>query len=125
MSCSEFDFHSRTCSELKKGYDFTKSLTYKNSDKTAIDLTSLTFAMTIKDSLGGSILLSLAEVGDAITTGIYIPSPTTGVLNILITDTSSSSIVAGNYPYEITYTQANGLIFPFMIGKIQVTDRGF
>jgi len=125
MNCSKFDFFSETCTNINKGFDFIKSLTFKDSKEELIDLTNLTFTMIVKDSLGGSVLLTLTEVGDDTTTGIYIPNPSTGVLNLLITDTDSSSILAGKYPYEITYTQTNGLIFPFLIGEIEVSDRGF
>lgn len=125
MKCADFNFSSSTCTSVYKGYDFTKTLTFRNSDKTAIDLTNLTFVMIIKDSLGGSTLLTLNEVGDDVSTGLYLPLPLTGQINLLITDADSAGIAVGKYPYEIRYTQSNGLQFPFMEGDIEFCDRGF
>lgn len=125
MQCAEFDFSSSTCTQVYKGYDFTKALTFTNADKSAVDLTNLTFVMTIKDALGGSALLTLNEVGDDISTGLYIPTPLNGQINLLITDADSAGIAVGKYPYELRYTQSNGLQFPFMEGDIEFCDRGF
>ena len=125
MSCSPFDFSTRTKTNVYKNFDFIKVVTYKNPDKTLIDLTNLEFTMVIKDSLGGSTLLTLSEVGDAVTTGLYIATPANGEVRILIASADSTGITAGNYPYEITYTDSNSLRHPFMEGEIEFTERGF
>lgn len=125
MGCSEFDFQTSTCTQVDKGFDFSKVLTYKDSLGAVIDLTNLTFLMTIKDGLGGSTLLVLSEVGDDVTTGLYIPSPISGIINIQITDDDTGSIAEGVYPYEITLTDSNGRVEIFMQGTIQFDDRGF
>jgi hypothetical protein len=125
MGCSEFDFQSSTCTQADIGFDFSKVLTYKDSLGAVIDLTNLEFSMTIKDSLGGTTLLSLVEVGSISLTGMYIPSPTTGVINIQVTDTDTSSIAEGVYPYQIQVVDADDKVEIFMQGTIEFHSRGF
>lgn len=123
--CSEFNFQTGTCTQVDIGFDFEKVLTYKDGNKDVIDLTNLEFSMVVKDSVGGSVLLNLVEVANNISTGLYIPNPTTGVINIQITDVDTSSISAGVWPYEFTVTDNDSKIEIFMQGTIQFHDRGF
>lgn len=123
--CSNFDFNNSTCTLVTKGFDYSKVLTYTDSNGDAINITGFVFLMTIKDALGGSDILSLPIVGDNLTTGFYIPSPVSGVLNMLITDTDTGLITAGVYPYEFTVTDTDSKIDIFIQGTIEFFDRGF
>jgi hypothetical protein len=125
MLCSEFNFQTGTCSQVTKDFDFEKVLTYTDSSGVVIPITTDTFVMVIKDALDGSILLTLPEVGDNVTTGLYIPTPTSGVINIQITDTDVTALAVGIYPYEMTITDTDGKVDIFAQGTIQVIDRGF
>ena len=125
IGCSAFNFQTGTCTQVDIGFDFAKVLTYTDADGTAIPLTDLVFQMLIKDELGGTVLLTLDEVGTNLLTGLYIPSPLSGVINIQITDTDTSTVPKGVYPYEITVTDADGKKDIFMQGSIQFFDRGF
>lgn len=115
---------ANNCTQVDVGFDWRKTLTY-DTGGVVNDITGFVFVMTIKDEIGGSILLTLPIVGDAVTTGIYIPDPTNGILMLLITDTDSIATGGGVYPYEMTSTDTAGLISPFMQGTIQFLDRGY
>jgi hypothetical protein len=123
--CNQADLSfANSCTQVDVGFDWKKTLTY-DTGGVANDVTGFVFVMTIKDENGGSTLLTLPIVGDNITTGIYIPDPTSGVLMLLITDTDSIAVGGGVYPYEIASTDTDGLISPFMQGTIQFLDRGY
>lgn len=125
MGCSEFNFQANTCTQVTKDFDFSAQLSFTDSAGTAIDLTNDTFVLIIKDALSGATLLTLNEVGSNLLTGLYIPSPTSGVMNIQITDTDVISIAVGVYPYEMTRTDSDSKVFISMQGTMQFFDRGF
>lgn len=125
MGCSEFNFQSNTCTQVDVGFDFTKVLTYTDINGDAVNITGFVFVMTIKDNLSGATLLTLPIVGDNLTTGFYIPAPSSGVLNMQITDTDTALIAVGVYPYEMTVTDTDSKVDIFMQGTIQFFDRGF
>ena len=80
MGCSEFNFQSNTCTQVNIGFDFSKTLTYTDSNKAAINITGFDFVMTVKDELGGSTILTLPIAVTHLLTGCYIHSTSTGVL---------------------------------------------
>ena len=125
INCNLFNFQTGTCTQVDKDFDFEKVLTYTDSNGAAVDVTSFVFLMTIKAALGGATLLTLPIVVDNITTGLYIPFPATGVLNMLITDTDAGLIDAGVYPYEMTVVDTDSKEEIFMQGTIEFVDRGF
>jgi len=123
--CNSFNFQSGTCTQVEKDFDFEKVLTYTDDNNDAVNITGLVFVMTIKDALAGTTLLTLPIVGDNLTTGFYIPSPTSGVLNMQITDTDVALIAEGVYPYEMTVVDGDSKVEIFMQGTIQFSERGF
>lgn len=124
--CNNFNFSEETdpCTNVKIGFNFSQSAEYQNNN-TPIDITSDTFQMVIKDSLGGTILLTLNEVGDTMTTGLYIPMPALGLIFIQIMAADSLLVGEGIFPYEMTRTDPDGLLHIFMQGTIEFTNRGF
>ena len=124
IKCELFNFSTGNCTHVDITKDFSKTLTITDSAGAAIDLTPDTFQMTIKDALDGNILFTLVEVVTNLLTGLYIPAPTSGVIDIQITDTDTA-ITPGVYPYELQKTDTDGKIFVFMQGTMQFYDRGF
>ena len=124
-NCSQFNFEDITCTQADIGFDFNKILTFKDASGAAIDITGQTLVMIIKDELEGATLLTLSIVGDKLTTGFFIPSPTTGIINMQITDTDTNSIAVGLYPYETIRTDTDSKKTIFMQGNIQFSERGF
>ena len=125
MGCSEFNFQTGTCTQVDKDFDFMKIMTVKDSAGVIVDLTGLVFEFIIKDALGGSAILTLNHVLDNISTGLYIPNPASGVINIQIIKATAASIAAAVYPYEMTKTDTDSLETIFAQGTIQFSDRGF
>ncbi len=125
MGCNEFNFLTGTCTQVDVGFDFDKVLTYTDSAGLAIDVTGFDFTLIIKDTLAGSTLLTLPIVGDNTTTGLYIPDPTNGIINMHITDTDSTAVGVGLFPYEMTETDGDLKVDIFIQGNIQFSDRGF
>ena len=125
INCNLFNFQTGTCTQVDKDFDFEKVLTYTDVNGDAINVTGFVFVMTIKAALGGATLLTLPIVGDNLTTGLYIPSPISGVINMQITDTDTALIDAGVYPYEMTVVDTDSKEEIFMQGTIEFVDRGF
>jgi len=122
--CNTFNFQQGTCSEVNLGFNFCKKLTYNDSSGAAIDLTGFTLSGLIKDDLGGNIIISLPEVSDNDTTGLYIPDRATGEIYLQIKSADTAQDV-GQYPYQLVITDPNTDSTPFLIGTIQFYDRGF
>lgn len=125
MDCNNFDFLTGTCTQVDIGFDFDKVFTYTDSVGLPVNITGFDFNMLIKDALGGATLLTLPTVNDNVTTGFFFPSPTTGIINMQITDTDTALIASGTYPYEMTITDGDSKIDIFMQGEIQFFERGF
>jgi hypothetical protein len=124
MACSEFNFKVADCTNVDVGHHYTRDLSVSGSTGIT-DLTTLEFVMVVKDRLDGTILLTLNEVNDNLTTGFYIPAPTTGVIHMIITDTDSTAVGSGYFPYEMLQTDALGHSEIFMQGNLQFFTRDF
>ena len=120
MACSYFEFSEKSCTAVNIGFDFSKTLTFTDNDGLPIDLTGYLLAGEIKNSLGGNTLISLPEVSDSQTTGLYIADRTTGIIEfqIKLADTSQTEFT---FPYEITITDPATDINLFLHGTIQFT----
>ena len=103
MGCSEFDFQTGTCSNVIIGKDYINILTFTD-EAGAINLTGFDLTGQIKDTLSGSVLLSLSIVANDQTTGFYIPDPTNGIINFIIK--KETVIASGVYPYEFVLTKS-------------------
>ena len=125
MSCSQFDFQTGTCTQVEKDFNFAKVMTVRDSDRIIVDITGLTFQLVVKDTLAGSVLFTLDHVADNLTTGLYIPNPSSGVINIQIIKADVTGQAAGVYPYEMTKTDTDGLLTIFSQGTLQFSNRGF
>jgi hypothetical protein len=90
-----------------------------------VPLTGQTFEMTIKDTNGGTVLLTMPIVTDKITTGIYIPSPTDGIMFLQIMRADSVTVGEGYFPFEIIRTDSDGLLSVYITGEIQFYTRDF
>jgi len=117
MSCATYNY--KGCSSVTIGYDFSSKITYKPSGS-LFDFTDYTVTMEIEDSSGNSIL-SLAEVGDETTTGIYIPDPDSGEIFIQIRQAESGAISANSNLYYINLLSSGGDLTPMLSGQISFT----
>jgi len=127
INCNLFNFQTGTCTQVNIGFDFSKVLTYTDSNGAAVNITGFDFVMTVKDTLGGSVILTLPIVGTNLLTGFYIPSPTTGILFLQISKADTTAITGGVgvYPYEIVVTDPDTKENIYFQGTIEFIDRGF
>lgn len=126
MKCNTFNFEvaSDPCSNVKVGFDFAFTAFY-NLVGVGVDISDDTFEMTIKDVVGGSVILTLPEVLDNITTGLFIPTPIGGKIFIQIMEADTTTVGAGKFPYEMTKVDSDNLKTIFMQGTIEFIDRGY
>lgn len=118
MSCEEFHFSQSSCNNVFIGADFSREIRYKDSGGDPVDLTSSTLYMVIRDINSNVDLLTLGMVGDATTTGFYMPAPTTGVVYLQIREEQVAAFSQGECRYKITRTDASGDEHIFMYGII-------
>ena len=125
QGCSSYNFQTGACTNANKDFDFLVTFSVTDVNKDPVPLTGDVFQLVIKDDLNGAVLLTLDHVVDNVSTGIYIPSPTTGVISIQITDTDVATVPAGVYPYQMAKTDSDGKITVFAQGTFQFYNRGF
>ena len=118
MSCASYNY--KGCSSINIGYDFSSKVTYKPSGK-LFDFTDYTVTLEIEDNEGTTIL-SLSEVTDEVTTGIYIPTPTNGEIFIQIRQAQSTLISPDSYRYYINLLSAGGDLTPMLSGQMSFTE---
>jgi hypothetical protein len=119
MSCNTFNYNG--CFAVSVGYDYTMSLTDSGDDNQETDFTDYDFVMTIQDKSNVNLLV-LSVVGDATTTGIYIPEPKSGEIFIQIRKADSTIIGKGDRVYSIRITDPSGNETPFSYGGISFIE---
>lgn len=120
MGCNSYNFNG--CDSVPVGFDFSSKITYTDDSDTAIDLTGVTLSMSIQAKNSAVDILTLSEVGDSSTTGIYIPDPTAGEFYIQIRTADTVTVGAGDYVYFIKYTDASGDDSRFLYGGVSFTE---
>jgi len=109
--------------QIDVGYYWTQTLTYKDSDGNAIDLTGSTIKMTIRQEKDGADVLVLNHVVNDNTTGIYIPTPTSGQFQLIILAADTVTTFLSQYMfYEISITNPSGQETLFMWGRLQYVE---
>lgn len=111
--------------EVDQGATHTFTLTYKDSSGNAIDLSSYTPQMDVRDGflndVGSTLIFSLTA-GD----GLDMTNASTGIIVVTINSTRSALLVNSDYRYDIEIDAGGGVITRLIQGKIsvdkQVTD---
>lgn len=101
--------------DIYQGNGWSRTLTYKNSAGTAVDLSSYTATLTIKDKKGGNTILSLTS-----DSGITLNA--SGQIIIAITNAQSLTLTIPEYYYELYLTLA-GTNYYFCYGKFLVEQK--
>lgn len=119
--CKKFNFsESNGCSNIDIDYDWSVSCTDVDENNNPINLNGFTSEVIIKDS-NDNTLFTLVDVPDALTTGIYMPSPSSGEMFIQMMKADTSTLSAGNYKYEWSLISPSGLSELFLFGYIHAT----
>ncbi len=122
MGCNSFNFNG--CFAVPVGFDYVSSMIDTDSNNTAIDFTGFDFSMAIQAQNTDVDLLVLSVVTDAVSTGIYIPEPTTGEIFIQIRKADSITLGAGDFNYSIRITDPGLNEDLFAYGNISVIGVG-
>lgn len=113
MSAGKYNF------EIEAGATFTRTITYKDSEDTAIDLTGSEVRMQIRDNYGaGNPLVSLSSPSSGIT---FTSNTGEFILTITATQTESLNIRQGIYDIEIEYQ--SGTVERVLEGRVKVSPQ--
>jgi len=113
MSAGKYNF------EIEAGATFTRTITYKDSTDTAIDLTGATVRMQIRDNYSAqnaAISLTTPNTGIAFTAN-------TGEFIITITATQTESIPFRQGVYDIEVEYPNGTVERILEGRVKVSTQ--
>lgn len=115
MSCATVQFNG--CNSVSIGYDkFKKSVTYKPSGE-LFDFTGYILNIYIRSEIGSSNTLSLTNVNDTTTSGIYLENPKSGMFVIQILS-DVNNITANNYVYLVEGVSPSGETIDIIRGNI-------
>ncbi len=115
MGCATVQFNG--CNSVSIGYDkFKKSVTYKPSGE-LFDFTGYTLNIYIRSEIGSSNTLSLTNVNDTTTSGIYLENPKSGMFVIQILS-DVNNISANNYVYLVEGVSPSGETIDIIRGNI-------
>ena len=121
MDYCGFDFSKpNKCTNAILNSFFDKEAIFTDDSGVPFDMTGSSFSMSIQAQSTDVDLLTLTATGDAITTGLYIPAPTTGVMNIQITVSDINTIGAGVFDYAITMIDTLSRSMIIMSGEFEV-----
>lgn len=113
MSAGKYNF------EIEAGATFTRTITYKDSEDTAIDLTGADVRMQIRDSYGeGDPLVSLSSPSSGIT---FTSNTGEFVITITATQTDNLNVRQGVYDIEIEYQ--SGTVERVLEGRVKVSPQ--
>ena len=111
---------SPTCSNnfnVNIGFDYNFNVSVDGED-----FTGRTFHFKVKErKTSPTYLFELTNSVDPLVSGVYIPSPTTGSLTIIIKGFDSTAIEDQNAVYEFYYVVGTGKELMFS-GRLQFAD---
>jgi len=113
MSAGRYNF------EIEEGATFTRTITYTDSEDTAIDISNATVRMQIRDNYSSeTAAISLSSPSNGITlsneTGKFI-------INITATQTESLGIKQGVYDMEVEYD--TGTVERILEGRVKISRQ--
>lgn len=112
------------------GHRFRRRLTYKDETETEaqpVDLTDVTWELTVATQQGGGELLAAAETTDWATSGIYVGSAAGGTFAVIVAKGDIESLGIGQHWYTVRaafpadHTQLPALARTILQGRLVVT----
>lgn len=98
---------------LYKGDFFSLTVTLKNPDESALDLTGYTAAAHIRTTFADELSYDFEATVDG-------PA---GQVHLFLPSTTSSTIPAGNYIWDVEVTQPDGNSKTYLTGDVKVYDE--
>lgn len=103
---------------LSQGATWKLALTYQNANGTPIDLTNYTARMQARPSYDSSTVSLNLTNGSGITLG-----GTAGTINLLVGATTTASIGAAQYVYDMELVSGSGEVTRLIEGTLIVTPE--
>ena len=88
---------------IEQGATFKRTLYWKDSASTPINLTGYSARMRVKDKIGGTTLLNLTTSNG----GITLATPTTGRIDLVATATQTEAIKQKKGVYDLELVSAS------------------
>ena len=119
MSCNTFNFTVGNCCPVEIGKNFRIKFNMSDGDTgNPVDLTGRDLTLTIKDPSDTNFTpITLSEVSDALTSGLYYIDVANGNIIIQILDDISTTLQEKTYVYEMSDNTEKTTL---MMGGIQV-----
>lgn len=101
---------------VDQGATFSRRVTWKNPDGTAVNLTGYTAALQVRATLDAATpTLELTTANSRITLG-----GAAGTIDFLVDATTMTAVPAGQYVYDLELTAANGTKTRLLMGDFEV-----
>ena len=98
---------------IDQGASFSSDVTVTNSDGNVVDLTGYTTEAKMAKSYGASSSVTI--------TSALASDPTTGVVELTLTDTQTAGLAAGRYVYDLNITSSAGQTTRVVEGQVVLT----
>jgi len=99
---------------ISRGDNGILRYTVLNSSGAVYDVSSNSFAFTVKDSLDDAIGDAMFQLTNPAASGIDLTSAASGIVDVVLDDTNTSGL-AGNYHYDLQMTES---------GKVYTIGQG-
>jgi len=114
--CGPAGLHNFLCNQ---GATFRRTLTWTDSARNPIDLTSYTARMQVRPSVDSSnVVIELTTANTRITLGNT--ATTKGQVNLLLPANTTSTLIAGQYVYDLELVSAGGEVTRLVEGNFVV-----
>lgn len=114
--CGPAGLHNFLCNQ---GATFRRTLTWTDSAKKAIDLTSYTARMQVRSSVESSTtIIELTTANSRITLGTT--TETKGQVTLLLSATTTAGLTPGQYVYDLELVSAGGEVTRLVEGNFVV-----
>ena len=104
---------------IYRGDDVSYTVTFKDANSVAIDITGSTVFFTVKNFSDTVANDTAALISKTITTHT---TPLSGITTISLTAAETAAIVVGSYKYDIQYKSATNVVRTVTSGTIQFLD---
>lgn len=113
MTAAVYDF------VLEQGTTFRKQLTYTDSAGVAVDLTGYSARMQLRTKITDANIIILLDNAN----GRITITPTTGVIDLFISDTDTASLTFKTAAYDLEVIAPNGDVTRLLEGTITLSKE--
>ena len=98
--------------QCRKGDTFSRDFAFRQADGTALDMTSYTLVLTVKNTAGAAVLtISGGDWSGTAAAGLFTASKSAATM---------AGVAAGQYVYDLQATLPGGQVITYLQGKFVV-----